>query len=254
MCRLLGIASSEPTAFRALLREAPNSLATLSEKHPDGWGIAVHSEEWQLEKQACCARSDARFHESALSAEGHVLVAHIRQKTVGPSSIHNTHPFRRGRWVFAHNGTVKDVAHLRRGISRARHDEINGDTDSEVLFAYLLTRIDDARDGDLDTLVFDVAAELRAHSEFGSFNFLLSDGEVTYAHRFGRSLYLLERRPRAPRPAPPERRGHAVLVASEMITSEPWTELPEGTLLRIDRRPVPVFRVLSSRAACSKSA
>jgi glutamine amidotransferase len=246
MCRLLGIASSEPTAFRTLLREAPNSLATLSEKHPDGWGIAVHKDGWHLEKQACCARSDARFHESALSAEGHVLVAHIRQKTVGPSSIHNTHPFRRGGWVFAHNGTVKDVAHLRRGISAARLAEVCGDTDSELLFAYVLTRIDDARHDEVDAIVFDLAAELRGRPDFGSFNFLLSNGDATYAHRFGRSLYLLERRPRI--------RKHAVLVASEMITSEPWTELPEGTLLRIERAPVPSFRVLGSRAACSKSA
>jgi glutamine amidotransferase len=254
MCRLLGIASSEPTAFRTLLREAPNSLATLSEKHPDGWGIAVHEDGWHLEKQACCAQKDSRFHESALSAEGRVLVAHIRQKTVGPSSIHNTHPFRRGRWVFAHNGTVKDVAHLRRGISSARLAEVAGDTDSELLFAFILTRIDDMGEGDLDAVVYDLAAELRARPDFGSFNFLLSDGDATYAHRFGRSLYLLERRPRLPRPAPPERRGHAVFVASEMITSEPWTELSEGTLVRIDTKPVPAFRVLSSRTACSKSA
>jgi glutamine amidotransferase len=263
MCRFLGIASSEPTAFRILLREAPNSLATLSEKHPDGWGIAVHADDWRIEKEARCAREDSRFHESALSAEGTVLVAHIRQKTVGQSSIANTHPFRRGRWVFAHNGTVKDVAHLRAHASRARLAEVEGDTDSELLFAYLLTRIDEtlanAPSGPrvsgaygeasehalLDAVLAETTNALRARADFGSFNFLLSDGEVTYAHRFGRSLFVLTRAGHV--------RKHAVLVASEKITNEPWTELAEGTLLRIDRRPVPAFRYLSC-TVCSASA
>ena len=42
MCRLLGIASSEPTHFRIVFKEAPRSLATLSREHPDGWGVAIY--------------------------------------------------------------------------------------------------------------------------------------------------------------------------------------------------------------------
>src|SRR3974390_1825079 len=120
MCRLLGIAASEPTNFRIVLREAPRSMAALSREHRDGWGIAVFDDDsrgWCVEKGAACAREDERFHQLAVGSRGEILISHIRQKTVGDTSLANTHPFERGRWVFAHNGTVKDVGWLRAGTS-----------------------------------------------------------------------------------------------------------------------------------------
>ena len=112
MCRLLGIASNETTDFKIVLREAPRSLAALSREHRDGWGIAVfdaQSRKWQIDKGAACAGEDERFHRLAVGSRGELLVSHVRQKTIGETSLANTHPFERGRWVFAHNGTVKDV-------------------------------------------------------------------------------------------------------------------------------------------------
>src|SRR5271166_3669414 len=146
MCRLLGIASSEPTDFKIVLREAPRSLAALSREHRDGWGLAVYDDGagWSIEKGVACAGEDERFHRLAVGSRGWVLVSHVRQKTVGETSLVNTHPFHRGRWVFAHNGTVKDVAWLRAHTSTHREAEVQGETDSERLFAWLLTRLDEA--------------------------------------------------------------------------------------------------------------
>jgi glutamine amidotransferase len=238
-------------------------LAVLSEEHRDGWGIAVHDDkEWTLDKGVECARHDTRFHERAIGSRGSFMVAHIRQKTVGPTSILNTHPFHRGRWVFAHNGTVKDVEHLRRRSSARRLAEVRGDTDSELLFAFLLSRLDEARVADeapgpaTDLVVRDAARELRARDGFGAFNFILSDGTTGYAHRFGRSMYLLDRGPadavRSQRTSrdgtvlqtPWSQRRQAVLIASERLTDEPWQELYDGTLLRVDRVPLPTWRLL----------
>jgi predicted glutamine amidotransferase len=97
------------------------------------------------------------------------------------------------------------------------------------------------------------ARAARERADFGAFNFLLSDGATTYAHRFGRAMHLLERGPhdrvRAQRtshdgtvvetPWSPERT--AILVASERMTDEPWHVVEEGMLLRIERRPTPHF-------------
>src|SRR5687767_14363715 len=142
MCRLLGIVSSEPTEFRIVLKEAPRSMAALSRDHPDGWGLAVYEEQraigWRLHKGTLCASEDDEFHKLAVGSRGEMLVAHIRQRTVGVTSLENTHPFHNGRWVFAHNGTIKDQDFLRVRISSARREEIRGQTDSELLFAYLL--------------------------------------------------------------------------------------------------------------------
>jgi predicted glutamine amidotransferase len=254
MCRLVGIVASEPTEFGLCLNTAERSLASLSREHPDGWGIAIHSHEWRVHKGIERAYEDRRFHEIAARSRGHMLIAHIRQKTVGSTKIENTHPFERDGWVFAHNGTVTDLAPIRGGTSSARLGQVLGDTDSELLFAFFLSLLDAHRAhrsaAHATRVIATASAELRER-RVGAFNFLLSNGDVTFVHRFGRSLFLLERSPGDP---VRERRDltssttlltrwtsrrQAVLVASERITNEPWQEVPEGSFFRIDREPAP---------------
>ncbi|MSP62581.1 MAG: class II glutamine amidotransferase [Myxococcales bacterium] len=266
MCRLLGVISSEHTDFRLSLREAPRSLASLSREHPHGWGIAVFTDGagWELQKAAACAHEDDRFHEVAAGSRGTLLIAHVRKGTVGPVTLENTHPFRSGRWVFAHNGTIDDFAHLQSRISPARRDEVGGETDSELLFAFLLTRLDEANaagapaDQATDAALVAAVRALHEHPTLGASNFFLSDGEALYVHRAGRTLFLLERAPgdavRVRRRSdetgavietPWSARRRAILIASEHITDEPWQEIPEPALLRIDRSPLPSWRRLA---------
>jgi len=47
----------------------------------------------------------------------------------------------------------------------------------------------------------------------------------------------------------PSRR--AVFIASERVTDEPWREVPEGTLLRVDREPEPHLCDLAERRIAS---
>jgi predicted glutamine amidotransferase len=288
MCRLVGIVASEVTEFGLVLKEAPRSLARLSHQHPDGWGVAAHGTgttessppsseawmvrgaqqdtwregEWRVHKGTERAADCRRFQKIASRSAGTVLIAHVRQKTVGSTRLENTHPFMQSGWVFAHNGTIDDQAFVRANTSAARLAEVRGDTDSELLFAYLLTQLDTvglARVGptpcarDEATRVLADATEALRARKVGAFNFLLSDGASCFVHRFGRTLFLLERTPNDPsmiRPAVPNPttnvtkwlpRRQAVLVASEKLTDEPWRELAEGTLLRIDRSPVPTI-------------
>jgi glutamine amidotransferase len=265
MCRLLGIVSSEPTDFKIVLREAPRSLAALSREHPDGWGIAVWDDHlgWRIEKGIVCAGQDERFHKLAVGANGRLLLSHIRQKTVGETSLVNTHPFQRDRWVFAHNGTVKDVGWLRDHTSDERSAEARGQTDSESLFAWLLTRMDEVgvanqpASRETDRAIGVACRVARERPGFGAFNFLLSDGTTTYAHRFGRTMHLLERGPhdavRMRRRShdgtiletPWSDRRRAVFVASERITDEPWAAVDDGMLIRLDRLPVPHWRLVA---------
>src|SRR5689334_1259776 len=111
MCRLLGIISADTVPFDRCLLSAPRSLAALSAAHPDGWGAAVYDHatgDWTVEKRALRAGGDETFAAIAPRLRGAVLVAHVRARTVGAVSLANTHPFCRGRWVFAHNGTLED--------------------------------------------------------------------------------------------------------------------------------------------------
>ena len=229
MCRMFGLVASRPVQVRELLRDAPRSLRTLSNEHRDGWGVALRTpDDWIVHRSTECAAKSARYDELVDQVATRLLVAHVRQKTVGETSLANTHPFRRGVFVFAHNGTVRDVPALVARSSAARLAQIEGSTDSERLFAFILTRVDDTG-GDVARGVIAAVAELHALGDLGSATFLLSCGERLYAHRLGRSLFTLVRHA-----AVETRRTAAAIVASERLTDEAWVEIPERALVSID--------------------
>jgi len=266
MCRLLGVVSSETTSFRFSLHEAPRSLSQLSREHPHGGGLAVHAREsgWMLHKHAACAAEDRRFDDVAASARGEVLLAHIRKKTVGETKMENTHPFRRGSWVFAHNGTIEDIPFLAENTSPSRAKEIEGDTDSERYFAYLLTAMDEAHAHERDAALRSALDRARVRASFGAANFLLSNGASLYAFREKRTLFVLERGNADPvrevrdsietlarLETPWSMRRHAMLIASERMTDEPWREVDEGALLRFDAGSTPTCTTLRATASAT---
>jgi len=268
MCRILGIVADEPAQFVFCLREAPRSMGHLSHEHPDGWGVAVYDDRagWALRKQALSAFSDPRFLEAAGESRGQMMIAHVRKRTVGPVAVENTHPFESGPWVFAHNGTIDEVDHLRAESSARRLEAVRGTTDSEVFFAYLMTRLDAISEGArateeaVDRALTRAVTEVASRAGFGACNFLLANGETLYAFRHGRTLHLLDRNADdAPVSELPSRRTgtvmetrwlprqRAVLVASEEITHEPWARVAEGTFLKVTRRPHPNVTILAAR-------
>ena len=215
MCRMFGMVATTAISPRDLLHDAPRSLRALSREHPDGWGIALHDTDWTIERDTSCADACARY--AALADRpGHVIVAHVRKATVGPVSLANTHPFRRGRFVFAHNGTF-DPAPLAPLTAPEHTAAIAGDTDSERLFAFLLTQIDAA--GSVARGLATAIGTVQGLA--GSANFLFSCGEHLYAHRFGRELFVAQR-------------PGVALVASEPLTDEAWSELPDRTLVELE--------------------
>lgn len=207
-----------------MLREVPRSLATLSAEHADGWGVAVRDGgTWTIEKSVAQAARCPKF-EAVCAVRAQVAVAHVRKKTVGETALENTHPFRRGTFVFAHNGTA-DSGWLAARSSPERLAEIEGATDSERLFAFVMTHIDEV--GAVGAGVARAALALRSEPAVGSVNFLLSDGASLHAFRLGRSLYVLRRGGGGCR------RAKALAVASEPLSAEAWTEVEQGSLVTL---------------------
>lgn len=221
---MFGMVAARPLSVSELLHQAPRSLAVLSNEHPDGWGIAVRIvDAWQVQRSTnCAARCGDYVGASGVHAE--VLIAHVRKATVGSLSIENTHPFQRGRFVFAHNGTVHKLAALIPWTDPTRLASVEGQTDSERLFAFVLTQIDVA--GDVDRGVTRAVAMLQGLGDIGAATFLLSCGERLFAYRSGRTLFTLAR-------------GSAMFVASEPLTDEPWREVPESQLVVLERPETP---------------
>lgn len=267
MCRLFGFKSAVLSRAHRSLVAAQNALAVQAREHRDGWGIGYFhgGEAWLLKKEQGAADCES-FRRASERLSAHTLLVHVRRATVGSVTPLNVHPFRHGRWLFAHNGTVHGFDKIRpillRETPSTLSEHILGDTDTETLFHWLLGRL--ARSG-LDPsgvspvsvpMLTEVLAraqrQLLAYSEGEGVprpvvNFLLSNGEVFVAQRSGRELHFAtQKRMCADAPtcawtdkvclldARPAGRLNHLLVASERIGDEDrWEEVPEGSLLAV---------------------
>lgn len=211
------MAAARPTALRDLLFDAPRSLRSLSEEHCDGWGIALYRDAWTVHRSTTCAARCERYATLDLSAT--LALAHVRKRTVGDLAIANTHPFQRGRFVFAHNGTVATAPLVAR-TSAARLAAIEGTTDSEKLFSFVLTQIDEL--GDTERGLAAAIKLLHGFGSIGAATFLLADGERLFAHRLGRALFTTARE------------GATVIASEPLGQSDAWSEVAEHQLVVLD--------------------
>jgi predicted glutamine amidotransferase len=185
MCELLAMNSNKPAALGF-------SFAGFAERggrtgeHRDGWGIAFHDAQGChliVEQQASIDSARAAALKDG-SRRARNVIAHIRKATQGRTAPENTHPFTRvlwGRtWSFAHNGNLVD---FHPPASAAYQPQ--GETDSERAFCHLLTQLDQ-RFGDTApdrAALYEAVADVAAHiARYGSFNFILSNGELLLAH------------------------------------------------------------------------
>lgn len=210
MCRLFGFRSNVPSRAHRSLVEAENALARQARTHRDGWGIGYFiGEEAYILKSDAGAAEDERFKFLSRRLQSHTFVVHVRRATRGSVDYLNSHPFRHGSWIFAHNGTIFDFDRLRDrligAIRRPMVDLIFGSTDSEPIFYYLLSAlaeagIPDHGRGPVDVEVASVALAravgrlYRWAEEVGAnppiLNFILTNGRVLFAQRAGLELYL----------------------------------------------------------------
>ena len=218
MCRVFGCVAAEAVSIRHELVEADNPMIRQSEEHDSGWGMAVYQRpdgtECRRVRFPEAAHADGGFRE-ATEERGRIFSVHVRRATMGGLSLRNTHPFALGNYSFCHNGTVLHYARLLEGDVRAPE----GDTDSEVLFHFLMREYDPGEP--IGSLRRGIAAVVE-RSPFSGLNFLLSDGEKLFAYRLGVfELHWL------PRPG-------QLLVASEKLTGEAWHSVQQDVLLVLD--------------------
>jgi predicted glutamine amidotransferase len=218
MCRVLGCVSAEPIAIRHELVEAPNPLIHQSEEHDSGWGMAVYARVDGAEPRCVrfphAAYSDGDFLK-ATELRGRIFNVHVRRATIGGLTHENTHPFCFGNYSYCHNGTVLRFSKLLEpGVRRPE-----GDTDSEVLFNFLVRDLDP---GDVPGSLRRAMSEVVERSPFSGLNCLFSDGERLYAYRLGIfELHWLSR-------------PGQLLLASERVTDEAWHTVAQDVLLTCD--------------------
>jgi glutamine amidotransferase len=245
------------------LVRAPNALLRQSccdaagECHRDGWGIAFfQGREPVVERGTAPASEEARFRAVAEAICARTVVAHIRAASVGGASLENTHPFTHGCWLFAHNGTVTAFDQVRPTLEAETPPPLlagrRGNTDSELLFCWLLGRMaapglnPEAPCDDLPSLTRIAAEAVREVArrcdrpeaeEPAGLNWVLTDGTVLLASRWGRSLYWWT-------DGPDCETRQAVVIASEPTGPGDWREVPPDGLLTVDAGLAVTFQSL----------
>jgi gamma-glutamyl hercynylcysteine S-oxide hydrolase len=167
---------------------------------------------------------DESFASLARSVSTNAALAAVRNASPGmPIEEKSTAPFTDGRWLFSHNGVVPDFPdgvgrELRREVSATRAAAIAGPTDSELLFALVLDRLD-AGASPADALVSVVAL---VEDPRARLNLLLTDGERIAATACGNSLFVFDDR----------NQTGAVVVASEPYDENAsWEAIEDGSVV-----------------------
>ena len=151
MCRWMAW-SGQPVIVDELLFEPPHGLIDQSlhsrmgveTTNGDGFGLGWYGagEGPGVYRSVAPAWGDANLRELAAHIETPMFIAHVRATTGTAIQETNCHPFRHGRWLFVHNGVIAGFHEMRRELmlgSTELFADIQGSTDSEVLFHLALT-------------------------------------------------------------------------------------------------------------------
>jgi glutamine amidotransferase len=213
------------------------------------------------------AWNDANLRDLAGHVESPLFLAHVRAAIGSPVQETNCHPFRHGGWLFVHNGFIDGFAAMRRDLCMAidpgLFGELQGSTDTEVVFALALTN--GLEQGPVEALEKTVAFIEATAARHGTpppvqATFGCSDGESLWVIRYAsagtaRTLFasadaesvcrLHPENPRFQRLRPDDR-----LVVSEPFSDLPglWHEIPQGSAVRITHGDVFEQRAFSPRA------
>lgn len=198
MCQLLGMNCAKPTDIMFSFTGFA-ARGGLTDEHADGFGVAF------FESKACRLFIDnlpAGSSPVACLIKQHPIkskniICHIRKATQGEVLLENCHPFMRelwGRhWIFAHNGDLKEFAPKLRGDFLPV-----GNTDSEHAFCWMMQSLRErfgACEPALSEL-FEAVREMSAElARYGTFNFLLSNGQALFAHGTTKLYYLVRQWP-----------------------------------------------------------
>ena len=152
MCRWMAW-SGQPITVDEMLFKPPHGLIDQSlhsrmgveTTNGDGFGLGWYGvgEGPGMYKSVQPAWGDANLRELAAHIEAPMFIAHVRATTGTAIQETNCHPFRHGRWLMVHNGVIAGFHEMRRElmleVAPELFADIQGSTDSEVLFHLALT-------------------------------------------------------------------------------------------------------------------
>jgi predicted glutamine amidotransferase len=263
MCRWMAY-SGDPILADELLFRPEHSIIVQSlsaqlggiTTNGDGFGIGWYGNGTApaVFKSTHPAWNDQNLREIAGQIRTPLLFAHVRASSGTPVQRTNCHPFRYGRWLWMHNGSLAGFREVRRDLQTAvdarLYPEIEGSTDTETLFFLALTfGLDDDPPTAVARAVGFVEDVGRRHGVEYPVHMTVatSDGESIWVFRYSSekatsSLYystdVSQVRQLYPELDVLDRLGSdARFIVSEPLRDLPgaWTEVPESSWALVRR-------------------
>ena len=258
MCRWLAYSGS-PILLEELLYKPEHSLIDQSlhsrlgveTTNGDGFGVGWYGSDTETPAVFHSiepAWNDRNLREVAGHVQSPLFLAHIRASTGTAVQQTNCHPFRHGRWLWVHNGLVRDFHRVKRelalAVDESLYPQMEGSTDSEMLFYLALTfGLEENPPAAVQRMVGHVEEVGHRHGTEHPIQMTIgtTDGSSVWAFRYSsegksRSLYystdmrsVREMYPERPRLQ--EASDETRLIVSEPIVDLPgaWNEVPESS-------------------------
>jgi predicted glutamine amidotransferase len=258
MCRWLAYSGS-PVLIEELLYKPEHSLIDQSRHarmgvdttNGDGFGVGWYEPDAQspaVFRSIEPAWNDRNLREVAGHVESPLFLAHIRASTGTAVQQTNCHPFRHGKWLWVHNGLVRDFHLVKRDLALAVDESLygymEGSADSEVLFYLALTfGLEDDPPQAVARMVGFVEEVGHRHGTEHPIQMTIgtTDGKSVWAFRYSserksRSLFYSTNVSTVRKLHPERERLQEVSDEARIIVSEPlgdlpgvWNEVPESS-------------------------
>lgn len=188
-------------------------------KHGDGWGVVYKDSNDRLDiKKSMNAVYEDENIQKYRTLDTSILLLHARRGSRGQRILANVHPFRQDKYIFCHNGTVKET------ISYDSRYVPEGETDSEQFFYYLLTNL--KGNFSIDGLG-EQLGKINSYSGMNTFTMRDNVAYVTNWHAYNPNYYTMKLL----------RTKNFLIISSEVLPSFKdynWERLENRTVLRVD--------------------
>ena len=257
MCRWLAYSGS-PMLIEELLYKPKHSLIDQSlhsqlgaeTTNGDGFGIGWYGvgETPGVFHSVEPAWNDRNLRELAAHIASPLVFAHIRASSGSPVQQTNCHPFRHGRWLWMHNGLIREFRSVKRdlvlAVDPSLYSEIEGSTDSELFFFLALTLgLEDDPPAAVERAVGLIEEAGRRHGVEHPIQMTVAttEGTQVWAFRYSsegqsRSLFYSTDVKALRAQYPDNALLHEVSDETRLVVSEPlgdlagaWNEVPESS-------------------------
>ncbi|RCJ16688.1 class II glutamine amidotransferase [Nostoc sp. ATCC 43529] len=251
MCRLLAYLGS-PIFLEDILYKPEHSLIVQSYQpremtsgivNADGFGVGWYHTQKNIEpftyKNTLPIWNDINLPSLSRYIESKCVLAYIRSATPGQAvDFANCQPFNHQQLLFIHNGGIdnfRQTLHrkIRSTLTQDFYEIINGSTDSEHIFALLLSHIQINKhrppENALRSTLLTLLEMAKRYQVRASLNVIFSDGHRLIASRFATSLpvpslYWIRNDPTLPK---------SVIIASEPLFKGNWIACPENSIITV---------------------